>query len=622
MKGIFYRILFLIIILIPILAFGNKLFIDSNMFQLENIKDNNSVLIFYSSILISIIFILYIVSIGKRMIQKKKSDAILKKEIEEHKQTAQSLKVSKERFDLAMKGSNDGLWDRDLINNTVYYSERWKNMLGFNKDEFPNNVKAFEERIHHDDFGKIMNDLKDHLSKKTNFYEHKFRIKHKNGHYIWILDRGKAIFNKDGIPIRIVGTHTEVTEKQKIEDELHQYQAHLEEKVKARTIELQIAKERAEESDRLKSAFLANMSHEIRTPMNAIIGFTDLLGDSDLTEEQKEELIEHINKNSNTLVYLIDDIIDLAKIEAEQLKINKTETDINQILKDVIQSFIETNHLKENDKIEINLKKGIESDNFTINTDPIRFQQILINLIGNALKYTEQGFINCGYKVKTEKSSSFLEFYIKDTGVGIAKNKHKQIFERFNKVEDSKTKLYRGTGLGLTITKKLVEMLGGKIWLESEENKGSTFYFSLPVEEFKGQLDTENSKLDSFVKNWKKNTILIAEDEDSNYRVLQMALKRTNINILRAENGKQAIDICKANKKINLVLMDIKMPEVNGIEATKEIKKLRPDLPIIAQTAYAMSEDKKSTMEAGCVDYLPKPIKAKVLISTLNKYLN
>jgi len=622
MKGIFYRILFLIIILIPILAFGNKLFIDSNMFQLENIKDNNSVLIFYSSILISIIFILYIVSIGKRMIQKKKSDAILKKEIEEHKQTAQSLKVSKERFDLAMKGSNDGLWDRDLINNTVYYSERWKNMLGFNKDEFPNNVKAFEERIHHDDFGKIMNDLKDHLSKKTNFYEHKFRIKHKNGHYIWILDRGKAIFNKDGIPIRIVGTHTEVTEKQKIEDELHQYQAHLEEKVKARTIELQIAKERAEESDRLKSAFLANMSHEIRTPMNAIIGFTDLLGDSDLTEEQKEELIEHINKNSNTLVYLIDDIIDLAKIEAEQLKINKTETDINQILKDIIQSFIETNHLKENDKIEINLKKGIESDNFTINTDPIRFQQILINLIGNALKYTEQGFINCGYKVKTEKNSSFLEFYIKDTGVGIAKNKHKQIFERFNKVEDSKTKLYRGTGLGLTITKKLVEMLGGKIWLESEENKGSTFYFSLPVEEFKGQLDTENSKLDSFVKNWKKNTILIAEDEDSNYRVLQMALKRTNINILRAENGKQAIDICKANKKINLVLMDIKMPEVNGIEATKEIKKLRPDLPIIAQTAYAMSEDKKSTMEAGCVDYLPKPIKAKVLISTLNKYLN
>ena len=622
MKGIFYRILFLIIILIPILAFGNMLSIDSNIFQLENIKGNNSVLIFYSSILISIIFILYIVSIGKRMIQKKKSDAILKKEIEEHKQTAQSLKVSKERFDLAMKGSNDGLWDRDLINNTVYYSERWKNMLGFNKDEFPNNVKAFEERIHHDDFGKIMNDLKDHLSKKTNFYEHKFRIKHKNGHYIWILDRGKAIFNKDGIPIRIVGTHTEVTEKQKIEDELHQYQAHLEEKVKARTIELQIAKERAEESDRLKSAFLANMSHEIRTPMNAIIGFTDLLGDSDLTEEQKEELIEHINKNSNTLVYLIDDIIDLAKIEAEQLKINKTETDINQILKDVIQSFIETNHLKENDKIEINLKKGIESDNFTINTDPIRFQQILINLIGNALKYTEQGFINCGYNVKTEKNSSFLEFYIKDTGVGIAKNKHKQIFERFNKVEDSKTKLYRGTGLGLTITKKLVEMLGGKIWLESEENKGSTFYFSLPVEEFKGQLDTENSKLDSFVKNWKKNTILIAEDEDSNYRVLQMALKRTNINILRAENGKQAIDICKANKKINLVLMDIKMPEVNGIEATKEIKKLRPDLPIIAQTAYAMSEDKKSTMEAGCVDYLPKPIKAKVLISTLNKYLN
>ncbi|HAF27664.1 MAG TPA: hypothetical protein DCG75_01330 [Bacteroidales bacterium] len=622
MKGIYYRGIFMLILFIPFISFGNKLNIDSSLFQLRNIRENNTVLIFYSSILISIIFILYIASIGKRIIEKKKAGKILKNEIEDHKKTAQSLKISQERFDLAMKGSNDGIWDRELINETVYYSERWKGMLGFTDSEFPNNIKAFEERIHPDDYEKVMNNFHNHLNRKSDFYESKFRIKHKDGHYIWINDRGKAIFDKDGNPIRIVGTHTDITEKQRIEEELHQYQALLEEKVKARTIELLEAKEKAEESDRLKSAFLANMSHEIRTPMNAIIGFSDLLTDPDLTSDQKHELINHINKNSNTLVYLIDDIIDIAKIEAGQLKINKTECNINQILSDVYQSFIETNSIKEDGPVKLKLEKGIQNDNFTIHTDPVRFQQILINLIGNSLKYTELGYVECGYQVKTDTTNSYLEFYVKDTGIGIPKSKHKHIFERFSKIEDSKTKLYRGTGLGLTITKNLVEMLGGKIWLESEEQKGSTFYFTIPVEEFKGQASDTQEKTIDIIKNWQNNTILIAEDEDSNYRVLQMALKRTNINILRAENGKQAIDICKANKKISLVLMDLKMPEINGIDATKEIKKFRPDLTIIAQTAYAMAEDRKLTQEAGCSDYLAKPIKAKELISTLNKYLN
>ena len=602
--------------------FAEKSIASTLVAQFENIKNSNTTLLIYSSILISIIFILYLIAVIKRFILKKKSHEVLKNEIEEHKKTAQSLKISKERFDLAMQGSNDGLWDRDLINNTVYYSERWKSMLGFTDSEFPNNIKSFEERIHPDDIDKVHSEFHNHLNKKTVFYENKFRIRHKNGKYIWIHDRGKAIFNKEGVPIRIVGTHTDITEKQKIEDELHQYQAHLEEKVKARTKEYIEAKERAEESDRLKSAFLANMSHEIRTPMNAIVGFTDLLTDPDLTPEQKDELINHINKNSNTLVYLIDDIIDIAKIEAGQLKINKSECNINQIFSDVFNSFIETNNMNENSPVQLKLKKGLLSDNFTINTDPVRFQQILINLIGNALKYTEKGYVECGYEVKTENHKSYLEFYIKDTGIGISEKKHKFIFERFSKVEDSKTKLYRGTGLGLTITKNLVQLLGGKIWLQSTENKGSTFFFTIPVEEFKGQTKSEKVEIDESIKNWKNNTILIAEDEDSNYRVLQMALRRTNINILRAENGQQAVDICKANKKINLVLMDLKMPEVNGIEATIEIKKIRPDLPIIAQTAYAMAEDKKTSFAAGCIDYLAKPIKSKVLISTLNKYLN
>ncbi|MBU8893556.1 MAG: PAS domain-containing protein [Bacteroidales bacterium] len=620
MKKVLFKIKIVAFTNISVLFFTTKIFAN-NPIQIENITKSNTTLLIYSSVLISVIFILYVIAVIKKFIFKKKSNEVLKKETDDHVKTAQSLKISKERFDLAMKGSNDGLWDRDLINNTVYYSERWKSMLGFADHEFPDSIKAFEERIHPDDSEQLMNAFHNHLNKKTDFYENKFRIKHKGGHYIWIHDRGKAIFNGEGKPIRIVGTHTDISEKQKIEDELHQYQAHLEDKVNERTQELKRAKEKAEESDRLKSAFLANMSHEIRTPMNAIIGFSDLLIDPDITEEQKHDIINHINKSSNTLVYLIDDIIDIAKIEAGQLKINKTESNINQIILDVCNSFIETNNLKENSPVKLKLKKGIKSDNFTINTDPVRFQQILINLIGNALKYTDKGFVECGYLVKTNENSSSLEFYVSDTGIGIPKEKHKHIFERFSKIEDSKTKLYRGTGLGLTITKNLVEMLGGEIWIESKENVGSTFYFSIPVDEFKGQREDVIKKEDESIKNWESNTILIAEDEESNYRVLQMALRRTNVNILRAKNGQQAVDICKANKKINLVLMDIKMPELNGIEAAKEIKQIRPELPIIAQTAYAMAEDIEITLAAGCCDYLSKPIKTKKLISTLNKYL-
>lgn len=622
MKSLYYTNLSFAFSITPMCSAGYCNTLNKSLLQLETVKNSNTTLIIYSAALIALIFILYVVSVIKRVKLKKQSAEELKNEIEKHKKTAQLLKLSQERFDLAMQGSNDGIWDRDLIKNTVYYCERWKSMLGFSDEEFPNNISAFEELIHPDDYYLVMNAYQDHLKQKTIYYENKFRLKHKNGHYIWILDRGKAIFNKEGKAIRIVGTHTDITEKQRIENELYEYQVHLEEKVRERTSELSIAKERAEESDRLKSAFLANMSHEIRTPMNAICGFTDLLNDPDLKDEQKKELVEHINKNSNTLVYLIDDIIDLAKIEAGQLKIHKTETNINQILSDIYHSFVETNNLKSNPIVELKLKKGIHDDNFTIHTDPVRFQQILINLIGNALKYTEKGYVEYGYIVKTTQDNSYLEFFVKDTGIGIPKNKHKHIFERFSKIEDFRTKLYRGAGLGLTITKNLVKMLEGKIWLDSQENKGSTFYFTIPVEEFKGQSEFLKKEQDSSFKNWKNKTILIAEDEDSNYRVLQMALKRTNINILRAENGKQAIEICKANKKINLILMDIKMPEINGVEATIEIKKLRPELPIIAQTAYAMTEDRKLTLDAGCADYLSKPIKTNVLISTLNKYLN
>ncbi|OFX86393.1 MAG: hypothetical protein A2W99_13455 [Bacteroidetes bacterium GWF2_33_16] len=585
------------------------------------LNEKNSRIISFSLIVITLFLFFNILSIFRRYKLKKISNELLKKEIKEHKKTSESLQISQERFALAMQGSNDGLWDRDLTTNTVYYSDRWKSMLGYNEYEFQNDVKAFEDSIHPNDREHVIKTFKDHLDGKTELYENIFRIRHKDGHYICVHDRGKAIKNGMGEPIRAVGTHTDISEKKKIEDELKEYQEHLEELVQFRTQELNDAKEKAEESDHLKSAFLANMSHEIRTPMNAIIGFSDLLGDPTISKEQRAEFIDHINKNSDSLLYIIDDIIDIAKIEAGQLTINKTECNINQVLTEVYNSFFETNELKNNTQLKFELIKGIQSDYFTIRTDPFRLKQIIINLVSNALKYTENGNIELGYIVKSDEDKSFLEFYVSDTGIGIPQEKHNDIFERFTKLENCKTKLYRGTGLGLTITKNLVEILGGKIWVNSTPNIGSTFFFTIPVEQFTGKLEIQTLKIDDTYKDWSDKKILIAEDEDSNFRVLQVILKRTNIKITRAINGLEAIEICKSDMGIDLVLMDIKMPEMNGIDATISIKKDRPELQIIAQTAFAMAEDKTQILDAGCIDYLSKPIKSRKLFAVLNKYL-
>ncbi|MCD4833099.1 MAG: tetratricopeptide repeat protein [Bacteroidales bacterium] len=262
-------------------------------------------------------------------------------------------------------------------------------------------------------------------------------------------------------------------------EELEKHQNHLEKLVTERTKELEIAKEKAEESDRLKTAFLANMSHEIRTPMNAIIGFTDLLNDSELTDETKVELTGLINHNSDTLLHLIDDIIDLSKIESGQLKIDKRECNIDKIFNLLFEIFNERKNILSKSKINIIVNNKLKNEQFKLVTDHIRLQQILSNLIDNALKFTEKGFVEYGCFF-SDKNDQELTFYVKDTGIGLSPDQQVQIFNRFYKTEEDKRKLYRGAGLGLSISKKLTELLGGKLWVESEKDMGSVFYFTLP----------------------------------------------------------------------------------------------------------------------------------------------
>ncbi|MFC1733899.1 ATP-binding protein, partial [candidate division KSB1 bacterium] len=391
--------------------------------------------------------------------------------------------------------------------------------------------------------------------------------------------------------------------------------------VRERTEDLERAKEKAEESDRLKTAFLANMSHEIRTPMNAIIGFSGLLADPNLSQEDKKEFINHINNNSNNLLNLIDDIIDISKIEAGQINISITDCPINQILAELFTTYQEDiNRKGRADALELRFKPGNDDPQFNILSDPYRFRQVFSNLIGNAIKFTDKGYIELGYEINEEKK--FISFYVKDTGIGISADKLELVFDRFRQIEDSNTRKYGGTGLGLTISKNLVKLLGGDMWAESELGKGTVFKFTLPFKPVEGALIEDLDSINEREEyDWTGKVILVAEDIDINYLFIEKALQKTNVSMMWAQDGQQAVDICSKNK-IDLVLMDIRMPLMDGYEATRQIKKIRNDLPVIAQTAHALSEEKVRSLQAGCDDYIAKPIKLKSLYTIISKYLS
>ncbi|GEM_PF-458828 len=382
---------------------------------------------------------------------------------------------------------------------------------------------------------------------------------------------------------------------------------------------LKEAKEKAEQADMLKSMFLANMSHEIRTPMNAIIGFSEILSDEELSKEEREEFIRYITQGSNTLMNLIEDIIDITKIEAGKIKINLTECNVSDLMDELYATFLKIKNKNGKKSLELRLNKPVTNKGFTISTDPSRIRQVLSNLLGNALKFTDEGFIELGFNLEEENQ---IEFYVKDTGIGIPKQKQKLIFERFGQVEEAQNKERKGTGLGLAISKKLAELLGGDLTVESEEGVGSTFKLKLPVTLAAGKVVEKKVEEKTPEINWDNKVILIAEDSVLNYTYLEAILQRTNVKLIWAKDGKEAVEICQKNEDIDIVLMDIKMPVLDGLNAIKEIKKFRKDLPIIVQTAYAMPEDRERSFAAGSDDYLTKPLNANELFKTIGKFMN
>jgi PAS domain S-box-containing protein len=376
------------------------------------------------------------------------------------------------------------------------------------------------------------------------------------------------------------------------------------------------AKNKAEESDRLKSAFLANTSHEIRTPMNAIMGFSRLLqSDDELGKEKRDEYTNNIIEKGEQLLQIINDIIDVSKIEANQLNIKKSRFSLNNIMDEIYADF--TKNQKVNEKIAFILSKEVKNGNY-IKLDQNRLKQILHNLLSNAFKYTDEGTIEFGYKLKDKET---ILFFVKDTGIGIDKDKQKIIFDSFRKSDKSATRLYGGTGLGLSISKALVELMGGTIWVESKLNSGAEFYFTLPYDPVHKVKKEKSKEKDHEEYEWVDKNILIVEDDLLSYEYLKEILKATKAHILHAKDGQSAIKQCKENDTIDLVLMDIQLPGIDGNTATQEIRKFNPDLPIIAQTAYALKEEKSKILEAGCNDYVAKPINEKKLYKKIDKLI-
>jgi len=401
--------------------------------------------------------------------------------------------------------------------------------------------------------------------------------------------------------------------------EIAEANKNLESKVNERTVELLQAKEHAEQSDRLKSAFLANMSHEIRTPMNGILGFAELLKEPKLTGDEQQEFIGIIEKSGARMLNIINDLIDIAKVEAGQMNVSISDTDINEQLMyiyDLFKPEVESKGMK------LSIKIGFAAKDSIIRTDAEKIYAILTNLVKNAIKYSRTGSIEFGYSLNCACEPGELEFYVKDTGIGISKDKQVVIFNRFVQADIDDKQALQGAGLGLSITKAYVEILGGKIWLDSEEGKGSVFYFSIPYIPGTKQKN-KNADPDSkntLVENAIGLKILIAEDEDTSYRLINMYLSKMCGAIIHAKTGLQAIEACKNNPDIDLILMDIKMPEMNGYIATKQIRQFNKEVVIIAQTAYSISGDREKAIEAGCNDYISKPISRASLYGLINSY--
>ena len=540
----------------------------------------------------------------QRKVEERKKE--LTSQLAEKKESENVLKKSEEKYRDLVDNATAGVYIANTEGELLFANDAMKSMLEYGSFEELLSVNMRNIFKHTEDREELLSMLE--VPGKVSSFETELNTKTGNTKYVIL-----SVMLANGI---LSGTILDITERKQLEERNKKYE-----------LELIEATEEAMELEKLKTAFLANMSNEILTPMNTIMGFSDLLSDPDLPNEKLLHFSEQLNTSGNSLVNLIDNIIDVAKVESGEVRIKLSECKINNLLLDLYACF--DNEIKEKGKnnVYLRLKRASKDKDFAILSEPYRLRRIMSNILENAVNYTDSGKIEFGYSImdgesdgKTAPEGQMLQFFVRDKGKGIPKEKMDLIFDRFRHSDDSYTKQFEGAGLSLPISRAYVELLGGEMWCESVEGEGSEFYFTVPC----NTVEAKSGIPDIAVipeTNWENINILVAEDVESNYLFIEAVLERLKVRLLWAKNGKEAFEKFKENKNIDLILMDMRMPLMSGFEAVKKIREINKEIPIIAQTAFAGIDDKELILDTGCNDYISKPIDKDLLIKIVGKYV-